>query len=108
MCALLADTIRQGRSALGSLVVRRLLAYPCVACPPPLDATPWWAYPLASLFLLGLASLFRSRLVIRAPLWLLRHTFYRLRVHGLENLPATGPALLVCNHVSHIDSLLLL
>src|SRR5262249_36156582 len=68
----------------------------------------WWASLLTALFLLGLAYLFRYRLFIRAPLWLLRHTFYRLRVHGLENLPATGHALLVCNHVSHIDALLLL
>jgi acyl-[acyl-carrier-protein]-phospholipid O-acyltransferase / long-chain-fatty-acid--[acyl-carrier-protein] ligase len=88
--------------------VRRLLANPCVAWLPPLDVIPWWAYLLAALLLLGLAYLFRYRLFIRAPLWLLRHTFYRLRVHGLENLPATGPALLVCNHVSHIDALLLL
>src|SRR5262249_43470959 len=41
-------------------------------------------------------------------LWLLRHTFYRVKVHGLENVPATGPALLVANHVSQIDALLVL
>ncbi|MGW0892258.1 lysophospholipid acyltransferase family protein [Saccharopolyspora sp. NPDC002578] len=29
----------------------------------------------------------------------------RVRVHGLENIPATGPALLVLNHVSHLDPL---
>ncbi|MCA1227662.1 1-acyl-sn-glycerol-3-phosphate acyltransferase [Saccharopolyspora sp. 6M] len=27
----------------------------------------------------------------------------RVRVHGLANVPATGPALLVLNHVSHLD-----
>lgn len=31
---------------------------------------------------------------------------YRLRVRGLENLPAFGPALLVCNHVSLMDAIL--
>jgi len=33
---------------------------------------------------------------------------YRLRIHGLENIPAEGPALLVPNHVSWIDALLLI
>jgi acyl-[acyl-carrier-protein]-phospholipid O-acyltransferase/long-chain-fatty-acid--[acyl-carrier-protein] ligase len=69
---------------------------------------PWWAYLLAAVVLVGLAYWFRYGLFVRLPLWILRHTLYRLRVHGLENLPATGPALLVCNHVSHIDALLLL
>lgn len=31
---------------------------------------------------------------------------YRFRVRGLEHLPAHGPAVLVCNHVSFIDALL--
>jgi acyl-[acyl-carrier-protein]-phospholipid O-acyltransferase/long-chain-fatty-acid--[acyl-carrier-protein] ligase len=47
-------------------------------------------------------------LLIRLPLWLITHTIYRLRVLGRENVPARGGALLVCNHVSYIDWLLLL
>jgi acyl-[acyl-carrier-protein]-phospholipid O-acyltransferase/long-chain-fatty-acid--[acyl-carrier-protein] ligase len=43
------------------------------------------------------------RLLVRAVLWLLTHTFYRLRRYGLENVPATGPALLVSNHVTYLD-----
>lgn len=31
-------------------------------------------------------------------------TFYRLRVRGLENVPAQGPALLVCNHIGWSDA----
>lgn len=31
---------------------------------------------------------------------------YRFRIHGLEHLPARGPAVLVCNHVSFVDGLL--
>ena len=44
---------------------------------------------------------------LRIFLWLLTHTFYRLRVDGVENIPASGGALLVCNHLSLIDALLL-
>ena len=33
--------------------------------------------------------------------------FYRITVIGARNLPAKGPALLVCNHVSYLDSVIL-
>lgn len=33
--------------------------------------------------------------------------FYRLRIFGHENLPVTGPALLIPNHVTWVDALLL-
>ena len=33
--------------------------------------------------------------------------FYRLRVSGIENIPVQGPALLVSNHISWVDALLL-
>ncbi|HEY0859811.1 MAG TPA: MFS transporter [Pseudoxanthomonas sp.] len=40
--------------------------------------------------------------------WLLVRTLYRLRLHGIEkNVPDEGPALLVCNHVSYMDALIL-
>jgi 1-acyl-sn-glycerol-3-phosphate acyltransferase len=35
------------------------------------------------------------------------HGFHRLRVHGRNPLPATGPAILVCNHTSSLDPALL-
>src|ERR1051326_7488042 len=41
--------------------------------------------------------------VLKLWWWLLTHTFWRVRAHGLENLPKKGPALLVSNHVSKID-----
>jgi len=43
----------------------------------------------------------------RLFLWLLTHTFYRIRVQGRENLPRKGGALLVCNHVSYVDPFLI-
>jgi acyl-[acyl-carrier-protein]-phospholipid O-acyltransferase / long-chain-fatty-acid--[acyl-carrier-protein] ligase len=44
---------------------------------------------------------------IRLCLWLLTHTFYRIRVRGGENLPKRGPALVVCNHISFVDPFLI-
>jgi len=37
--------------------------------------------------------------------WLLVHSIYRLRITGIEHIPENGPALLVCNHQSLADAL---
>jgi acyl-[acyl-carrier-protein]-phospholipid O-acyltransferase/long-chain-fatty-acid--[acyl-carrier-protein] ligase len=42
--------------------------------------------------------------LVRLVLWLVTHTFYRVRVRNPENLPDEGAALLVCNHVSLADA----
>jgi 1-acyl-sn-glycerol-3-phosphate acyltransferase len=40
--------------------------------------------------------------------WLLVRTMYRLKLHGIEkHVPDEGPALIVCNHVSYMDALIL-
>jgi 1-acyl-sn-glycerol-3-phosphate acyltransferase len=39
--------------------------------------------------------------------WILIAVFYRVRPTGLENIPASGPAVVVCNHVSFMDPILL-
>ncbi len=39
--------------------------------------------------------------------WMLVHSIYRLRVAGAENIPEEGPALLVCNHQSLADALVI-
>src|ERR1700691_1533388 len=46
--------------------------------------------------------------MIRVIVWLLTHTIYRLRVVGRENFPRAGGALLVSNHMSLVDALLLM
>jgi acyl-[acyl-carrier-protein]-phospholipid O-acyltransferase/long-chain-fatty-acid--[acyl-carrier-protein] ligase len=45
--------------------------------------------------------------LVRFVLWLLTHTIYRIRVVGEQNIPLHGPALLVSNHVSFVDALLI-
>lgn len=39
--------------------------------------------------------------------WVLVRGLYRLRVSGVEKIPDEGPALVVCNHVSYMDALIL-
>ena len=51
---------------------------------------------------------FRYAVLVRLPLWLLRHTFYRLRVHGGANIPQIGPVLFISNHVSWVDAMLIM
>jgi hypothetical protein len=40
--------------------------------------------------------------------WLLISVLYRVRATGLEKIPDEGPALLVCNHVSFMDALIIM
>jgi acyl-[acyl-carrier-protein]-phospholipid O-acyltransferase/long-chain-fatty-acid--[acyl-carrier-protein] ligase len=51
---------------------------------------------------------FSPESLVRAFLWLVTHTFYRVRVCGLEYVPRDRGALLVGNHVSFVDWLLLM
>jgi acyl-[acyl-carrier-protein]-phospholipid O-acyltransferase / long-chain-fatty-acid--[acyl-carrier-protein] ligase len=43
---------------------------------------------------------------VRFVLWLLTHSIFRIRIVGQENVPFRGPALLVSNHMSHVDGFL--
>ena len=44
---------------------------------------------------------------MRFMVWLLSHSMYRVRHENLEAIPERGPAVIVCNHVSYVDALLL-
>lgn len=63
-------------------------------------------------FLMNIAvSVFIFRQVpefaMRFVVWLLSHTMYRVSHNDLERIPEEGPALIVCNHVTYVDALLL-
>ena len=45
---------------------------------------------------------------LRFVVWMLSHSAYRVRHKGLENVPDRGASLIVCNHVSYLDALILL
>ncbi len=74
-----------------------------------------WRVPIDAIVLgAGLATILGAIYVlailpaffVRFSLWLLTHTVYRIRATGTEHVPFRGPALLVCNHMSHVDGLL--
>ena len=45
--------------------------------------------------------------LMRFLAWLLVHTFYRVDKEGLERIPAEGPCVIVCNHVSFVDAIVI-
>jgi 1-acyl-sn-glycerol-3-phosphate acyltransferase len=45
--------------------------------------------------------------LIRFVAWLVITLIYRIRPTGLENIPDKGPAVVVCNHVSYLDPIIL-
>lgn len=44
---------------------------------------------------------------MRFLIWVITHTMYRVKHTNLHKIPDTGPALLVCNHVSYMDALII-
>ena len=45
--------------------------------------------------------------LMRFVVWMLIHSVYRLEKSGLEKIPDEGPAVIVCNHVSFVDALVI-
>ena len=56
-----------------------------------------------AVYIYGLLPEFLMRFIA----WLLISIVYRIRPTGLEKIPAEGPAVVVCNHVSYMDPILL-
>lgn len=46
--------------------------------------------------------------LLRFLVWLLVHSVYRLQVRGVQHIPEQGAAVLVCNHVSFVDALVIM
>jgi 1-acyl-sn-glycerol-3-phosphate acyltransferase len=44
---------------------------------------------------------------LRFIVWVLSHTIYRVRHENLHHIPGEGPVLLVCNHVTYMDALVI-
>ena len=71
---------------------------------------------IAELFLVtavlnAAVALFIYKLVpeflMRFLAWLLIHTMYRVRKSGLEHVPDEGGCIVVCNHVSYVDAIVI-
>jgi len=45
--------------------------------------------------------------LLRFVAWVLMRLLYRLKTRGIDNIPSAGGALIICNHVSFVDALLL-
>ncbi len=43
---------------------------------------------------------------VRFVILFFTHILYKIRIEGQEHIPQRGPALVVCNHVSHVDALI--
>ncbi len=43
----------------------------------------------------------------RFVVWVALHTIYRVRTVDLDLIPRRGPAVLVCNHISYVDALII-
>lgn len=67
---------------------------------------------LVTALLNAAVALYIYRLVpeflLRFLAWVLMHTVYRLRIDGAERIPEHGPAVLVSNHVSFADAIVIM
>ncbi|GAB2855568.1 MFS transporter [Pseudoduganella ginsengisoli] len=45
--------------------------------------------------------------LMRFLAWLLIHTFHRVKTVDADRIPEAGPAVLVCNHVSYVDAIVI-
>jgi 1-acyl-sn-glycerol-3-phosphate acyltransferase len=63
---------------------------------------------LAFINLLGMIYLYSliPEFMYRFLAWVLSNILYRLKTEGIENIPQTGGCVLVCNHVSFVDWLI--
>ena len=58
---------------------------------------------LVAIYIFSLVPEFLMRFLA----WLLIHTIHRVKTVDVERIPEEGPAVLVCNHVSYVDALVI-
>jgi 1-acyl-sn-glycerol-3-phosphate acyltransferase len=63
---------------------------------------------LANLVVAGYIFLVVPEYLLRCVAWLLSRLVYRFKVVGDQHIPTHGAAILVCNHVSFVDAVLLM
>ncbi len=62
---------------------------------------------LSMIPLIFMVIAFLPQATFRFFVWLLSRFAYKVRTYGIENIPEQGPALLVANHVTWIDGILI-
>ncbi len=67
-----------------------------------------WYLLLGTLLALIIILIVQPYFILRIVKLICRLTFFRIRVDGVGEIPASGPALLVSNHVAFFDSLMIL
>ncbi|MEO7478126.1 MAG: MFS transporter [Lysobacteraceae bacterium] len=102
------------RVIAGNNILNALFIVAAAVCGIVANSVLHWSIPhfyLALALLNAVVAIYIFTLVpeflMRFLSWLLVKALYRLRVQGVENIPDEGPALLVCNHVSYLDALLI-
>jgi 1-acyl-sn-glycerol-3-phosphate acyltransferase len=63
---------------------------------------------IANAVVAGYIFLLVPEYLLRFVAWIASHLVYRFRITGDENIPVKGAAVLVCNHVSFVDAVLLM
>jgi 1-acyl-sn-glycerol-3-phosphate acyltransferase len=59
---------------------------------------------LVAIYIFSLVPEFLMRFLA----WLLIHTIHRVSIMGADRIPDEGPAVLVCNHVSYVDAIVIM
>jgi 1-acyl-sn-glycerol-3-phosphate acyltransferase len=66
---------------------------------------------LATALFNAVVAIYIYRLVpeflIRFIVWILVHSVYQLKIRNIDRIPDEGAALIVCNHVSYVDALVI-
>ncbi len=58
---------------------------------------------VVAIYIYGLVPEFLMRFLA----WILIHTMYRVKKEGLDNVPESGACIVVCNHVSYVDAIVI-